>query len=171
MTSPITLADDRLELTVAVGADEVPRLTRLAPTGAADAGRADGSGVQALPLTDVVLAGQGRAWSGSRYCESASAPRLRYAGHEHTSGEDHGRPWRQLRVDLADPDSGLRAEVSYRMPAGTGTVRSWVRLVNTGPAPLTVTSVTSFLCGRAAGEVAGLDVWWASGTAPPTWPR
>jgi alpha-galactosidase len=46
------------------------------------------------------------------------------------------------------------------MPDGTGTVRSWVRLVNAGPAPLTVTSVTSFLCG-AAGDPAGLDVWWA----------
>ena len=46
------------------------------------------------------------------------------------------------------------------MPDGTGTVRSWVRLINAGPAPLTVTSVTSFLCG-AAGDPAGLDVWWA----------
>jgi alpha-galactosidase len=158
MTRQITLADDCLELTVEVGPDEIPRLIRLAPAGA---GRTAFAGEQALPVADVVLAGAGRAWSGRRYCESATAPRLRYAGHEHTDGADHGRAWRQVRVDLADPDRGLRAEVSYRMPAGTGTVRSWVRLVNAGPAPLTVTSVTSFLCG-ATGDPAGLDVWWAA---------
>ncbi len=170
MTSQITLADDRLELTVEVGPDQVPRLARLAPAGAPADGRPGGSGQRALPLADVVLAGEGRAWSGRRYCESATAPRLRYAGHVATDGADHGRPWRQLRVDLADPGSadpgsadpgrGLRAEVTYRMLDGTGTVRSWVRLINTGPAPLTVTSVTSFL-GGAAGDPAELDVWWA----------
>ncbi len=157
MTSQLTLADDRLELAVEVGADEIPRLTRLAPPGAAG-----GAGKPALPLADVVLAAEGRAWSGRRYCESATAPRLRYAGHEHADGQDHGRPWRQLRVDLADPLTGLRVQVSYRLPAGTGTVRSRVRLVNQGPAPLTVTSVTSFLCGGAAGDPGDLDVWWAA---------
>ena len=161
MTSQITLADDRLELTVAAGPDEIPRLARLAPAGADRA--AAGAGEQpALPLADVVLAGEGRAWSGRRYCESATAARLRYAGHEHRDGQDHGRPWRQLRVELADPVTGLRAQVWYRLPAGTGTVRSWVRLVNEGTAPLTVTSVTSFLCGGAAGDPADLDVWWAA---------
>jgi alpha-galactosidase len=159
MTSQITLADDRLELTVEVGPDDIPRLTQLAPAGAAD-GPTGGPGGRALPLADVVLAGEGRAWSGRRYCESATAPRLRYAGHVTTDGADHGRPWRQLRADLADPGNGLRAEVSYRILDGTGTVRSWVRLVNAGPAPLTVTSVTSFLLG-AVGDPAELDVWWA----------
>jgi alpha-galactosidase len=159
MTSQITLADDRLELTVEVGADEVPRLVRLGSGAGDGAGGGTGRG-PGLPLADVVLAGEGRAWSGSRYCEAATAPRLRYAGHEHSHGHDHGRPWRQLRVDLADQVTGLRAEVCYRTPAGTGTVRAWVRLVNDGPGPLTVTSVTSFLCG-AAGDPADLDVWWA----------
>jgi alpha-galactosidase len=69
-------------------------------------------------------------------------------------------------VDQVDPVTGLRAEVSYRVPAGSGTVRSWVRLVNGGPAALTVTSVTSFLCGGLPGRpgpdpVGELDVWWA----------
>ena len=35
-----------------------------------------------LPLADIVLAGEGRAWSGRRYCESAAGPRMRYVGHE-----------------------------------------------------------------------------------------
>jgi alpha-galactosidase len=159
MTFRIELADDRLELAVEVGADEVPRLARLAPAGTGDRepGRAG-----ALPLVDAVLAGEGRAWSGRRYCESATAPRLRYAGHEHTDGDDQGRPWRQLRVGLADPVTGLRALVHYRILDGTGTVRSWTRLVNEGAAALTVTSVTSFLGGGAVGDLADLDLWWAA---------
>ena len=149
MTFHIELADDRLELAVEVGADEVPRLVRLAPAGTGE--RDPGLG-GALSLVDAVLAGEGRAWSGRRYCESATAPRLRYAGHEHTDGDDHGRPWRQLRVGLADPVTGLRARVHYRIPDGTGTVRSWTQLVNEGAAALTVTSVTSFLGGGAVGD-------------------
>src|ERR1700759_2147253 len=102
------------------------------PLGLAGGGRVagGGGGRGGLPLVDVVLAGEGRAWSGRRYCESATAPRLRYAGHERRDGQDHGRPWRQLRVDLADPVTGLRAEVCYRMAAGSGTVRCWAELVN-----------------------------------------
>ena len=168
MTSQVILADGRLELVVQVGEDDVPRLVRLAPAGTGDAGRAGDAGEVGgapgrggLPLVDVVLAGEGRAWSGRRYCESATAPRLRYAGHERRDGQDHGRPWRQLRVDLADPVTGLRAEVCYRMAAGSGTVRCWAELVNQGPVALTVTSVTSFLAGAAAGDLADLDVWWA----------
>jgi alpha-galactosidase len=44
--------------------------------------------------------------------------------------------------------------------AGQGTLRSWVRLSNRGTAPVTVESVTSFLCG-GLDEVDGLDVLWA----------
>jgi alpha-galactosidase len=65
-----------------------------------------------------------------------------------------------LRVDLADPVTGLRAGVCYRMPVGSGTVRSWVDVINEGPAALTVTSVTSFL-GGAAGDPEDLELWWA----------
>jgi alpha-galactosidase len=155
MSRQLTLADDRLELVIAVGEDEIPRLVRLAPAGADDG--AVGAG---LPLADVVLAELGRGWSGRRYCESAT--RLRYAGHEHQAGADHGRAWRQLRVELADPVTGLRAQVWYRMPSGSGTVRSWVELVNVGPAPLTVTSVTSFLAGGVVGDLADLELWWAA---------
>ena len=72
----------------------------------------------ALPLLDVVLAGEGRAWSGGRYCESEAAYRFRYAGHD--VGQSDVGPWRELRVDLDDPVTGLRAEVHYRALAATG---------------------------------------------------
>ncbi len=71
--------------------------------------------VRRLPLVDIVVAGEGRCWSGSRYCESVVGRRLRYRGHDE-SGDGH-RP-RQLRVDLEDPVTGLRAEVCYRILVG-----------------------------------------------------
>ena len=135
----------------------IPRITGLSA-------RPGGRGGAGLPLVDVVLAGEGRAWSGQRYCESAIAPRLRYDGHEHSAGPggpgsgglESGRPetdtpWRQLRVDLADQVTGLRAQVFYRLLGETGVLRSWVVLANRGPAAVTVESVTSFLCGGLPG--------------------
>jgi alpha-galactosidase len=157
--SPATFgwSDDSIGLTVEVDAAGTARIIRLAGSGSGPApapGQAAG-----LPLVDVVLAGEGRAWSGRRYCESVAGPRLRYRGHEDRA-EAGG--WRQLRVDLADPVTGLAAEVFYRILAGSGAVRSWVRLSNRGAAPVTVESVTSFLCGLAGGpaDLGDLDILW-----------
>jgi alpha-galactosidase len=118
----------------------------------------------ALPLLDVILAGEGRAWSGTRYCESEAGSRFRYVGHDRT----HGARWHELRIDLADPVTALRAEVFYRVLAGRGALRSWVRLTNLGDEKVTVESVTSFLCGglsSTAGDgpddLEGLEVMWA----------
>jgi alpha-galactosidase len=171
-----------MELEIEVDPIGAARLTRLAAapwpaTGGASAARfprptAEGG----LPLVDVVLAGEGRAWSGSRYCESFAGQRMRYAGHERSRLGEAGPvstadpvstagSWLQLRVDLADPVTGLKAEVFYRILEGCGAFRSWVRLSNQGPAPVTVESVTSFLCGGLAGgigpdDLCELDVLW-----------
>jgi alpha-galactosidase len=160
-------SDDSIGLTIEVDQAGAARFTRLgaspAPTSRPDQGP-DGTAPAGLPLVDVVLAGEGRAWSGRRYCESVAGPRLRYRRHEERA-EPGG--WRQLCVDLADPVTGLTAEVFYRILAGHGTVRSWVCLSNQGTAPVTVESVTSFLCGGLAGSPSGpddlgdLDVLWA----------
>jgi alpha-galactosidase len=154
--TPITLANDELELVVEVDRAGIPRITRLAPAGQDGDGAGQGGDGAGQPLADVILAGEGRSWSSRRYCESAIAPRLRYAGHEHQAAGDGARSWRQLRVDLADATTGLQVQVFYRMLAGAGVVRSWVVLANHGPAPLTVQSVTSFLAGLP-GDVDGLD--------------
>jgi alpha-galactosidase len=113
---------------------------------------------------DIVLSGAGRAWSGRRYCESAASERLRYVRH---SESREGADWHQLRVDLADPLTGLRAEVFYRFLVGRGALRSWVRLTNEGTDPITVESVTSLLCAGLSGDDPGdpgdlgdLDVLW-----------
>jgi alpha-galactosidase len=160
----IDWSGDGLELRIEVGHDGMARLTRLAAAGArepaADAG---------LPLLDVVLAGEGRSWSGGRYCESEAGYRFKYAGHDSERGD--GGAWRELLVELDDQETGLRAEVHYRVLAGNsaeggGALRSWVRLVNRGARPVTVQSVTSFLYGgpgAGAGQdgLADLDLLWA----------
>ena len=161
-------ADGSIDLRIDVSADGTVTLDRFAAglepgsSAAEPGGPAGGPGPHGLPLCDIILAGAGRRWSGSRYAESEAGQRLRYLAHR----EQADGPWRELRVELADPVTGLRAEVTYQVLAGRGVLRSWVRLANRGTEPVTVESVTSFLAGRlpAAGaetEVAELDLLWA----------
>jgi alpha-galactosidase len=187
----IGVLDEALDLRIEVGADGMARIVRLcaqqapepqartagepSPDGTATrlpSARAAGelppdagpqTGDAALPLLDVVLAGEGKAWSGDRYCESEAGGRFRYLGHDRA---DLPGGWRELRVDLADPVSGLRAEVFYRVLAGQGALRCWVRLTNAGPAPVTVESVTSFLCGGLSSGPGATGAAGVVGTAP-----
>ena len=153
-------ANESLELRIEVGRDGMARLTRLAAPGAKPLSRD-----AALPLLDVIVTGEGRGWSGGRYCESQTGGRFRYAGHS----ERAAGPWRELRVDLDDPVTGLHAEVFYLIldVAGVaGGVRTWVRLENRAGQPVTLESVTSFLfgglgTGRDPDDLADLDLLWA----------
>jgi len=149
--------DGAIDLGIEVADDGTATLARLAAGGGPEAGAAQG-----LPLVDVIVAGAGRSWSGSRYAESVVGQRLRYLNHE----QDADHEWRQLWIELEDPVTGLRAKVFYRVLTGRGAVRSWVRLTNGGSEPVTVESVTSFLAGGLPGSmgeasVADLDVLWA----------
>jgi alpha-galactosidase len=177
----IGLADEALDLRIDVDGGGMARITRLTaprPAGsgppavsspAPAAGTATAASAEAaLPLLDVILAGEGKGWSGGRYCESEAGGRFRYAGHD--AGDRQSGvvgPWRELRVDLDDPLTGLRAEVFFRILTGQGGLRSWARLTNHGTRPVTVESVTSFLCGglSSAGDgpddLADLSVMWA----------
>src|SRR5262249_46984104 len=129
-------------------------------------GTGDLSRDAALPLLDVIVAGEGRGWSGGRYCESEAGGRFRYAGHGERAA---GGAWHELRVDLDDPVTGLRAEAFYQVLDTSGPgggLRSWVRLENRGVRPVTVESVTSFLygglgTGPGPDDLADLDVRWA----------
>jgi len=146
-------SDDALRLRIDVDADGMARITQLA------GGPGEPASSTALPLLDVVVAGEGKGWCGGRYCESQAGDRFRYAGHERGAA---GPEWHELRMDLADPVTGLRAEVFYRFLAGQGALRSWVRLTNAGELPVTVQSVTSFLCSCLGGaQLEDLDVLWA----------
>ncbi|MDG4778876.1 alpha-galactosidase [Micromonospora sp. WMMD961] len=61
----------------------------------------------------------------------------RRVGFVHT-GERVDANLRELAVDFADPVTGLRATMHYRVPAGTDVVQRWVELTNGGSAPLRV---------------------------------
>jgi len=160
-------ADASIELRIEVGRDGMARLTRLAAPGAKSLSRD-----AALPLLDVIVTGEGRGWSGGRYCESEAGGRFRYAGHSERPAGASG-PWRELRVDLDDPATGLRAEVFYLIletrsdaPGAGGGVRSWVRLENRAERPVAIESVTSFLYGGLGtgpdpDDLTDLDLLWA----------
>jgi len=143
-----------LPLSFGVDADGVVRLTGF--------GDAVGSG---LPLAEVQLTGVGRAWSGERSVETATGERLLYQGHE----ESRDGRWLRLRVDLADPSTGLAVQVHYRSPEGVPAVQSWVQLTNGGDRPLVLEAVSSFaisgLSGSEPGDAVdlldGLDLLWA----------
>jgi alpha-galactosidase len=151
----VAVDDGALALTVAVGGDGIPRLTRFGP---ADSGTAAQVSTT-LPLVDVLTPGTGRTWSGTRHTESALGGRLRYRGH---SARADG-PWQEFLIDLADPATGLQAEICYRVLTGQGVLRAWATLTNQGDSPLTIEAVTSFLCGSLDGGtgVEQLEVWWA----------
>ncbi len=180
----VAVDDGALALTIAVGGDGIPRLTHFGPGhGLADeAGRAEGrfapsrrsartaprgrppggrpGGQYGLPLVDVLTPGTGRTWSGTRHAESALGARLRYRGH---SARTDG-PWQEFLISLADPATGLHAEICYRVLTGHGVLRAWTTLTNQGDAPADHRGrVTSFLCGSLEGGtgVENLEVWWA----------
>jgi alpha-galactosidase len=156
-----------LALHIGTGADGVPRLTALVPAGASPSADADAGVSRALPLVEVQLVGSGRDWSGERGVDTAAGARLRYQGHE--TGRDGA--WRTLRVDLADPETGLAVQAHYRSPDGIAVVQSRVHLRNDGERPVVVETVASFAisplptaAATGADGVGGLDtldVHWA----------
>ncbi len=150
----IDFSDQRLALVIEVDANAVPRIVRLAVPGTE---RPELAGL-GVPLVDVLVAGEGRAWSGRRYCESVVGARLRYLDHQEHADQD-GR-WRELRVNLHDADSGLRAVVTCRILVGGGSIRSSVILTNDGGRPVIVEALTSLLTGALPGPD-DLDVLWA----------
>ena len=178
----VAVDDGALALTVAVGGDGVVRLSVGPGHGSAGAagrgggvfppgrrsarsGELGGSGGPSprantgLPLVDILTPGTGRTWSGTRHTESALGSRLRYRAH---SARPDG-PWQEFLIDVADPATGLQAEICYRVLTGQGVLRAWTTLTNQGTAPLTIEAVTSFLCGSLEGGtgVEQLEVWWA----------
>lgn len=174
----VTADDGGIGLSIATDGDGVPRITRLVAARAASAavsgtsgGTAAGAAAPAaaadgwpagLPLADVLTPAIGRHWSGTRYAESVLGSRLRYRGH---SDRENGR-WREVRIELGDAETGLRADVFLRLLAGQGALQAWTRLTNDGSEPVVIDAVTSFLCGGIAdadgvGPAADLDVLWA----------
>jgi alpha-galactosidase len=113
-----------------------------------------------VPLVEVVLTGHGRAWSGERFIDTAVGGRLVLRGH----GTTEDGSWRRTTIRLTDPETGLAADVVLSTAPGSGFLRSQVRLVNEGDAPVHLESVSTLTLGGIvdpAGGLDGLTVHWA----------
>ncbi|WP_244372008.1 glycoside hydrolase family 36 protein [Streptomyces griseorubiginosus] len=106
-----------------------------------------------VPLVEVILTGHGRTWSGERFIDTTVGGRLALRGHQ--TVEDG--MWRRTTIRLADPESGLAADVTLSTVPGAGFVRSQVRLVNEGDAPLHLEGVSTLTLGGITDGEKGLD--------------
>jgi hypothetical protein len=173
LSAPATLgwgAD--LGLEIRVGSDRAARLC-------APAFAAPGSdGVQlsgSLPLVEARFTGETRNASADRSVRTTAGAGLLYQGHE----ELRDGSWTELRVDLAEPDTGLAASLHLRRPDGVAAFQAHVTLVNGGTRPLVIESVTSFVLGgltsrttserehehdyrRDGDPLANFDIWHAA---------
>src|SRR2546423_4730233 len=143
------------------------RIAGLGPDGLVDAPAATTPGGDpahpahvGLPLIEVLATGHGRWMAQERVTATAVGERMAYQRHEETSEDG----WLHLRVDLADPETGLAAEAHFRSPDGVGAVQTWAHVVNRGERRQILEAVTSFtLSGLtdAGGSLDGLQVWHA----------
>lgn len=108
-----------------------------------------------VPLVEVTATGHGRLWSGERFIETAIGDRLAYHSHDTQTLRDGGLERTTIR--LADPVTGLAAEVILEASPGATFLRSRVRLVNEGVDPLRLESVTTLTVGGILDADAGLD--------------
>ncbi|MDH6520742.1 alpha-galactosidase [Streptomyces sp. SAI-135] len=129
-------------------------------TGSVRLGAPDGDRAALVPLVEVTATGHGRLWSGERFVETAIGDRLAYRGHDTVRDGNRER----TTIRLADPETGLVAEVLLETATGAGFLRSQVRLVNEGGAPLRLESVSTLTLGGitdADGGLDGLTLHWA----------
>lgn len=109
-----------------------------------------------VPLVEVTATGHGRLWSGERFIETAIGERLAYRDHETRTLRDGGLERTTIR--LADPVTGLAAEVTLEASPGASFLRSRVRLVNEGAEPVRLESVTTLTLGGITSSVAESSV-------------
>ncbi|WP_329263603.1 alpha-galactosidase [Streptomyces sp. NBC_01478] len=117
-----------------------------------------------VPLVEVTATGHGRLWSGERFIETAIGERLAYRDHDTQTLRDGGLERTTIR--LADPVTGLTAEVTLEASPGATFLRSRVRLVNEGVEPIRLESVTTLTLGGISSSAAedgldGLTLHWA----------
>lgn len=148
-----------LTLVVAVPADAPPGLIWIDDTDSATPGPVEVP-LRPQPLAEVLVAGHGRAWSGSRSVGTAVAGRLRYAGHT----TDRDGAWQRLRIDATDPETGLRVEVCFRSMDGVPAVQTWTRIRNEHSEPVVLHAVSSFVASAFSGagdSVDDVELHWA----------
>jgi alpha-galactosidase len=136
--------------------DEAPHLTSVR------AGGVDLELPAGRPLVEVLTVADGHSPGTDRLVRTAVGRRARYVDHREVQ-VDGGR---ELVLSVADPVSGLRAEVRLELSDDVAALRSRVRVVNGGTGPAVLRSVVSFAAhlGHPAGsapsdEVGGVRGW------------
>ncbi|QSB14227.1 alpha-galactosidase [Natronosporangium hydrolyticum] len=142
-----------LTVTIAVAPDAPPSMVDVTVV-AGDPTDQDGQ-----PIAGVIAAGHGRSWSGARSTGTAIGQRLRYQGHE----ESVEAGWQRLRVDAADPETGLRVEIWLRTRDGLAAFQTWTVVHNRGAGPISLRSVSSVTAGLPLppGGIDDLHLHWA----------
>jgi alpha-galactosidase len=141
----IGLNDGRLALTIDVAEDQSATMV-LHRAGIEDPGP-----WPRLPVVDIMVAGAGRSWSGSRYTESVVGHRLQYRSHQ----EQADGQWRQLALDRYPSltvencaSGGLRADYAMLSRAqlqSTSDQRDYLRYP-----PIAVTAAAALTPEQAA---------------------
>jgi alpha-galactosidase len=109
---------------------------------------APGSGDQPRPqpLVELLVLGEGRALSNTRFSNTAVGARLRYVdSRERTDGK-----WLELRVTQRDEVTGLEVASVFRAVAGVPAVQTWTEVSNTATRAYTLQMVSSFATGALA---------------------
>ncbi len=162
---PMTSQPARIEwghdaLTVVLAADPSGPVRLIKIDAAGPGAGADAIPEPAQPLVELLVAGEGSAWSGPRQVESTTGARLRYAAHrEHREGG-----WTTLEIDQVDDVAGLRVTCVLRSPLGVAALRAETTVQVTGPEPVTLHAVSSLATGAlrpGTSGADGIDVLWA----------
>ncbi|MFI9816373.1 alpha-galactosidase [Saccharothrix variisporea] len=146
--------NDVLAAEFALTEDGVLRLERL---GAPGESHPEYHEAAPAPITAVTATGHGRNWSGNRWIHSAIGERLRHKDHYST----HKDGLSTLTVRLHDPETGLVAEVVYRLADGVPVLRAEVLLRNEGRIPLHLEAVASLAVGCLTEALEDADLLWA----------
>ena len=170
-TSPVALTwgHDALSVTLAAAAGGPLRLVGLAPgppaaeppaahpaeplAGQPDEPPATAAQPGGQPLVELLVAGRGRARSGTRYSGTAVGEALRLA--DHASGRDGDLSW--LELTLHDPESALRVLVRLESWAGIAALRATTTVTNLGPADTVLHAVSSLCTGAFVPAADRLD--------------
>lgn len=106
------------------------------------------------PLVEVLVAGEGRARASHRFSDTAIGRSLTYV----SSAQVRDGDWRELRVDLRDPRTGLTAQTTFRSVEGVSACQVRTRVSNHGDAPVLLLGVTSFAAGFGGHPVDDIDL-------------
>ncbi|MET8260187.1 alpha-galactosidase [Micromonospora sp. NPDC005205] len=146
----IVLDNGRVRLRVTV-VDGIARLAELVPSHWAGADDPP----PAMPLVEVSTSHVGPG--GRRHSERNATRGLRFESADTTQVRlgSGAAPAQQLRVVLADPDTGLCVESFAALLDGSAVVRTWSRVTNAGTSPLLLTQVSSLVVGTLVTDADG----------------